>query len=230
MELEGAYLLADHEDTDESEDDAWGEIGGRVRRRKKGRKGRHGGRQGNDDSSEEDLVATPIAKTSVGNTQEQANEDDHEAGEITQEDLSFPFKCDLCCKAFREDKQLQQHNNSKPHKQALKDSKKKGGVNYEKKAPAESVDNRKSTTVAVKETNTSTGDVRTFVEKMLGGPTSVAAVQKQMAKAEKAAKLEKAAAKERKKNGGEKKSASTVFTLRGAKGVVADSDSDEENS
>jgi uncharacterized C2H2 Zn-finger protein len=59
------------------------------------------------------------------------SDSDSDSGDEDEDEDPEPHKCEVCCKAFREEKQLAQHLNSKPHKQALKDAKssakKKGG-------------------------------------------------------------------------------------------------------
>ena len=266
-ELKGAYLIADHSGTDESDDGAWGEIGGKVRRgKKKGLKGRKGRRAAihysDSDSDDNEGVAVPMAKLSVG----AEDADDGLMGYVgegsadvpaqkvaTEVDLE-PFKCELCGKGFTHNKFLDQHNNSKAHKQAIKDSKRKGGVNFVPKTSVKSESTlakekqqmlalgtearggkaapSAATTVYNHETNTSTSDVRTFVEKMLGGDTSRAAVQKQMAKQATAAAKGGGGSKDTKtkwaEKGGKKdaKKDKSVFTLRGAKGLPDDEDSD----
>jgi len=252
-ELKGAYLIADHSGTDESDDGAWGEIGGRVKRSKKkgGRKGRRAAIHYGDSDSDDENIAIPMTKLSVSD----ADADDGLIGYEGDEGATAkveavdpePFKCELCGKGFTHNKFLEQHNNSKSHKQAIKDSKRKGGVNFAVKVPVKSESTLAKekaemlalgtearggkaapgpTTVYNHETHTSTGDVRTFVEKMLGGPTSVAAVQKQMAKQAAAAAKGSGGGKGKDKKDGKKDNAKTVFAVRGLKGVANDEDGD----
>jgi len=262
-ELKGAYLIADHSGTDDSDDGAWGEIGGRVKLRKKkgGRKGRRAAIHYGDSESDDEIIV-PMGKLNVSNA---ADADDgligyegggSEPAEAVQEVDPEPFKCDLCGKGFTHNKFLDQHNNSKAHKQAIKDSKRKGGSNFVVKVPIKSESTLAKekaemlalgtearggkpspapTTIYNHETHTSTGDVRTFVEKMLGGPTSVAAVQKQMAKQAAAAakaggggkgkdKKDKDKNKDKDKGDDKDQKTKSVFALRGAKGAVHDED------
>ena len=118
-ELEGAYLLAEHSSSDE--DDAWGEIGGRVRRRRKQKKGNGvtSSMAGYDSDEADALLARLHMKGSTSDdaaSQAQAQQ----AAAATA-----AFTCELCQKSFHEEKQLKQHYGSKPHKQMVKGDLKK---------------------------------------------------------------------------------------------------------
>ena len=54
---------------------------------------------------------------------EQHGQDDDAFDDDQEEEDPEPHKCLVCSKSFKEEKQLVQHMNSKPHKQALKDAK-----------------------------------------------------------------------------------------------------------
>lgn len=120
-ELEGAYLLADHSSSED--DDAWGEIGGRVRRRRKkrGKGSATAGASGGDYDSDE--LAEMLHK--MEQMQPGVVSSKRAPIEATDESEAAEFTCELCDKTFKEAKQLQQHLNSKPHRQAAKEASKK---------------------------------------------------------------------------------------------------------
>ena len=208
-ELKGVYLLGDASSGDDS-DEAWGDIGGKVRRRKRGKKGGKKGRgyavmsdTDSDDNEADADVATlagaaskldldagvfvNVAKTSAANGSNAATTTAADEEEDEEEEDPEPHKCLVCNKSFKEEKQLIQHTNSKPHKQALKDAAKKekksgGGVSsnstakVSRSAGVATIDEEGSinllapkapTNVYSHETFASTDHVHSFVERML---------------------------------------------------------------
>jgi curved DNA-binding protein CbpA len=131
-ELEGAYLIADHSSS-EDDNDAWGEIGGRVRRTKRrGKKGLNKKAlqpmEEEYDSDELEELKEKIMQLNLNNEAEAA---------ATEEQEEIVYHCEVCDKNFKEEKQLQQHQNSKPHKAALKiyEKKNKGKSNNNNNGP-----------------------------------------------------------------------------------------------
>jgi len=144
-EYEGAYLLAE-ESSDEEEGGGWGDIGGKVRRRRK-KSGKGGNqkqqqqfeqqRQENtyqsDHSSDEEMEMESAAATTTQTATEggEKKEEGEEEKENEKEEEVEKFCCEICTKSFLQEAQLNQHNNSKAHKQAIKDNKKR--FNHAKK-------------------------------------------------------------------------------------------------
>ncbi len=122
-ELEGAYLLADHSSSED--DDAWGEIGGRVRRRKKKKKGnKHMIFPSEYDSDEAaEILAVQMQQQLEISGDALGDNTDGTAATVPVKEVTY--ECEICSKTFKEEKQLLQHNNSKPHKQAMKEIAKK---------------------------------------------------------------------------------------------------------